>query len=640
MSIIEQLSALPAHSGVYLFANGRGRILYVGKAKSLRHRVRSYFQLTKKNHPAVLPNPALDQNKQHMVQQIYTIDTISTDTEIEALVLEANLIHQHQPPYNVLLRDDKFYLFIKITTNENPPRVFPVRQLKRDGARYFGPYSSAAAVRQTLYLLRRIFPHHSEKEFPRDKTFPHPLFDQWLSGANQTPTAPSAPSQTKLSRPTYRLSPQTNIQHIIRFLRGDRQPIITTLRRGMVQASRQKHYEQAAIFRDQLQAIERLEGSQKVYLPRRESFDVVSLVRQVQTSAVNVFSLRQGKLLNKNTFLLRHPSATSVADILRQFILQYYQVAQDIPRSILIPHPIPDQPAIARSIKPSAPPSFTIPQRGPKKQLLVMGELNAKQLLIQQTAAFAGQAQTDRALQELSAIIHHSSDKKTTPPLSRIETYDISNLQGRLATGSMVVFENGQPNKNQYRKFKIKLGEEPNDYAMLNEVLTRRFSGQHSNWPLPDLILIDGGRGQLNVAKHVLNKLHITLPIAALAKRLETLHYFVPPIITPSANTSVASPAPPPLTVTTVNLPYDSPALFLLQQMRDEAHRFTINYHRLLRSRQHTRSVLDDIPQIGPKTKRRLLRHFGSLQAIHAASTDELSAVVGKTRANLLRDWL
>ena len=193
MSIIEQLSALPAHSGVYLFANGRGRILYVGKAKSLRHRVRSYFQLTKKNHPAVLPNPALDQNKQHMVQQIYTIDTISTDTEIEALVLEANLIHQHQPPYNVLLRDDKFYLFIKITTNENPPRVFPVRQLKRDGARYFGPYSSAAAVRQTLYLLRRIFPHHSEKEFPRDKTFPHPLFDQWLSGANQAPTAPSAP---------------------------------------------------------------------------------------------------------------------------------------------------------------------------------------------------------------------------------------------------------------------------------------------------------------------------------------------------------------------------------------------------------------------------------------------------------------
>lgn len=629
MPVTNQLAVLPAHSGVYLFKNERGDILYVGKAKSLRRRVRSYFRLVKNKPAHIIPNPDMDLNKQYMVKKIASVDTITTDTEIEALVLEANLIHQHQPPYNVLLRDDKFYLFIKITTNENPPRVFPVRQLKRDGARYFGPYSSASSVRQTLLLLRRIFPCHPEKESPRDQTFPHPLF---APGAK---SAPHSPEHNEGDRGLLFNSSQENISSIIRFLRGDRTSIITTLRRGMLQASRQKKFEQAAIFRDQLRAIERLEGSQKVYLPRRESFDVISLVRQTQTSAANIFSVRHGKLLNKNTFLLRHPAAAPAADLVRQFILQYYQVAQDIPKLILIPHQIKDLKAIAQTINSTAPPTFAIPQRGPKKQLLIMGELNAKQFLTQQTATFTSLAQTRRALRELSALIFSLPVKdKSLPILSRIETYDVSNLQGRLATGSMIVFSHGQPNKNQYRKFKIKLHEEPNDYAMLQEVLSRRFSKQRPDWPLPDLILIDGGRGQLNVAKRVLNQLHLDLPVAALAKRIETLHFFSPPTTSPEAPTS------PPQTIATVNLPFDSPTLFLLQQMRDEAHRFTITYHRLLRSHQHTHSLLDDIPQLGPKTKRKLLRHFGSLQAIRAANNDELIQVIGQAKTNLLRDWL
>ena len=620
MSVTNQLATLPAHSGVYLFKNERGDILYVGKAKSLRHRVRSYFRLDKDNPARLLPNPAIDPNKQYMVKRIASIDTITTDTEIEALVLEANLIHQHQPAYNVLLRDDKFYLFIKITTNESPPRIFPVRQLKRDDARYFGPYSSASSVRQTLLLLRRIFPYHPEKESPRDQTFPHPLFDQ-PSASSHHPAASSFPR--------YQSSfPEDNISSIIHFLRGNRKSIITTLRRGMLRASRQKRFEQAAIFRDQLQAIERLEGSQKVYLPRRESFDIISLVCQTQTSAVNVFSVRHGNLLKKNPSLLRPPATTPIADLVRQFILQYYQVAQDIPQLILIPHQIKDQQAIAQTINSTAPPTFAIPHRGPKRQLLIMGELNAKQFLTQQTATFTNLVQIRRALQELSALIFNLSVKnKSLPTLSRIETYDVSNLQGQLATGSMIVFSNGQPNKNQYRKFKIKLNDEPNDYAMLQEILLRRFSKQRHDWPLPDLILIDGGRGQLNVAKRVLNQLRLDLPVAAIAKRVETLHFFSPPTASHQ-------------TVTTVNLPFDSPTLFLLQQMRDEAHRFTITYHRLLHSKQHTRSLLDDIPQLGPKTKQKLFRHFGSLQAIRAASNDELIQVIGRVKTNLLRDWL
>lgn len=581
VNIHEQLATLPPKPGIYLFKDAQGNILYVGKAKKLTARVRSYFR----------ESANLDPAKQPMVPHIRNIETITTDTEVEALILEANLIRQHQPPYNVVLRDDKYYLFIKITTPEEFPRVFPVRRVKRDGARYFGPYSSAQSVRSTLRLLRRLFPHREEKKSPREKIFPHPLF---TTPENDYPQ---------------------NIQNIIRFLSGKRNEIMQTLRAGMQQAAREHHYERAATFRDQLQAIERLEGTQKVFLPRQETFDVVSLARTSGKSAANVLQIRAGKLLGKQTFLLQHRAQTSVADTLRQFILQYYSVAQDIPKNILIPELLNDQETLARWIDAEHPPAFSVPERGQKKQLLIMGESNAAQLLTQAEANVQTDPRVKQALAQLAQAI--GLGKKL---LKRIETYDISNIQGQLATASMIVFADGKPQRSQYRKFKIKITGQPNDFAMLQETLARRFSGRHENWKTPDLIMIDGGKGQLSAAKKILDELFVRASVIALAKREEEI--FKPNQKDP------------------IRLPYDSDALYLIQRMRDEAHRFTISYHRLLRSKRSTRSMLDDIPGIGPKTKKQLLRHFRSVKNLRAAAPQELEKVIGQAKMAVLQDYL
>lgn len=581
-SLLNELASLPAQPGVYLFKNAQGGILYIGKAKSLRPRVKSYFR-TKAD---------LDPAKQKMLPKIAHVETIITDTEAEALILEANLIRQHQPLYNVVLRDDKYYLFIKITTNEEFPRVFPVRRLKRDDARYFGPYSSAQSVRATLQLLRRLFPYRGEKESPRDQIFPHPLFAH---------SAKSAPRSLGEVGPIYK----QNIANIIRFLKGQRQEIIDTLQAGMLAASQSKQFERAAVFRDQINAIERLEGSQKVYFTRHESFDCVSLSRSQNQSAANVFSVRQGKLSGKNTFLLKHRRSTPPADILRQFITQYYTVAQDIPKKIFIPFSLNNQ----------APPIF-VPQRGKKRQLIKMGELSAAQLLHQETTAFASANNTKRATQELAQTLEQANH-----PLRRIEVYDISTIQGLHTTGAMAVFVNGQPQKSQYRKFRLRRTDnKQNDYAMLEQVLERRFSSRHQDWPSPDLILIDGGAGQLRAAQKALRRLNLNILVASLAKRQEELF--------------VAGQSQP------IRLPYDSPALFLLQRLRDEAHRFTINYHKLLRSQQQKKSILDAIPGLGPKTKRKLLNRFGSLPAIKRASDKQLTKTIGPAKTKALRDYL
>ncbi len=626
--IKNKLKLLPKNPGVYLFKDAKGQVLYVGKAKVLHSRVRSYFSFQSLRDQArqsavpnnidspiksandsmkviskMSPSTRLEPAKQAMVAQIADLDTIACDNEIEALVLEANLIKQYQPPYNVILRDDKFYLFIKITTNEERPRVFPVRRIKKDKARYFGPYSSAASVRQTLKLLRRIFPHRGEQDRPRDIVFPHPLF-----------TAMDSPikSANDKNMTTYQL----NIKNIIQFLQGKRQAVMETLTTGMKKAACEKNYEAAIIFRDQLRAIERLEGFQKVYLPRREVFDVISIVRQKSHSAANIFSVREGKLLNKNTFLLKHRATAASADILRQFVLQYFQVAQDIPPIIYVPQSLADEAQMAQWINKKNPPLFMRPQRGKKRQLMQMGEMNAQQLLDQESASLVNKTTAKQAVEELAGIL--GLDPKQT--LQRIETYDISNIQGKMAVGSMVVFTDGQPDKQHYKKFKIRAGETPNDFAMLYEVLSRRFSRRHPDWPKPDLILIDGGRGQLNVAQRVLIENDLNIPMAALAKREEELFM-------------VNNKEP-------VRLPFDSPALFLIQRMRDEAHRFGLAYHKLLRGKQARHSILDEIPGLGPKTKKKLLNHFGSVRGIQQAKLDELTKVIGKSRMDLLQDWL
>ena len=616
-----RISALPTTPGIYIYKNKNGDILYVGKAKNLRSRVRSYF----------VKRADLGPMKEKMITLITDMESIATDTELEALVLEASLIRKHQPPYNVLLRDDKYYLFIKIT-KDIPARIFPVRKIVQDGSKYFGPYSSASSVRTTLKLLRRIFPFREEKDRPRDIIFPHVLFGRH---AGLDPASTWTPGQARGDN-----SATTNI---IRFLSGKRQEIIRTLEAGIASASKNLQYEQAALFRDQLRGIERLEGSQKVYLPNKESFDVISMSQAKNQSAGNVLQIREGKLIGKQTFLLRHRSGTEIQETLRQFIMQYYSVAQDVPKKIYIPISLPDSPLLMQWMVRGKDQEveFVVPIRGVKKQLLAMGELNAKNLLQEEQAETHTKQASRAALDVLLQAVN------VQPPTAlqisqgktfRVETYDISNIQGTLATASMIVFIDGVPAKDQYRKFKIKYqtpgvdgkipgvyAVKPNDFAMLEEALTRRLA--RTQWPMPDLIIIDGGKGQLSSARKAVRlaalahgKPYTEIPIISIAKREEEL--FLPNNPTP------------------VLLPYNSPALHLIQRMRDEAHRFTITYHRSLRSKEQTKSALDDISGIGPKTKKALLQKFGSVSGIEKATDSELIETVGEKKMKLLRDWL
>lgn len=588
--LAEKIKTLPVSPGIYMYKDATGNILYVGKAKHLKNRVRSYFG----------KSAALEPAKIQMVQKICTIETIATDTELEALVLEANLIRKHQPPYNVLLRDDKYYLFIKIT-REEIPRIFPVRRMTKDGSRYFGPYSSATSVRSTLRLLQRIFPFKGEKDTAHDIIFPHPLF---------SPREKSALSELGKSK-------GASTEHVIHFLKGNRQEIISTLEQGIAQASKNLEFERAALFRDQLQAIVRLEGFQKVYLSRKETFDVISIARDRIQSAANILQIREGKLLGKQTFLLHHRTNTRLSDTVRQFLLQYYSVAQDIPKEILIPCPLEDKDVLEKFIHAR----LHVPQRGARRQLLAMGETNAKLFLQEQGAIQETKRASKEALAELLKAIGialRSASWRTQGHPFRVETYDISNIQGKFATASMVVFVNGMPAKDQYRKFKINTQGKPNDFAMLEETLTRRLA--RDDWPLPDLIIIDGGKGQLSSTQKALKKSGKNIPIISIAKREEEI--FLP---------NQKSP---------VLLAYDSPALYLIQRMRDEAHRFTITYHKKIRSKEQTKSILDEIPSIGPKTKRMLMQTFGSVQQIKAASDNELEQLIGKHKTTTLREHL
>jgi excinuclease ABC subunit C len=592
-----QISALPQSPGIYIYKDASGKLLYIGKAKNLRSRVRSYFG----------KSTDLGPTKEKMVSLIATLETIATDTELEALVLEANLIRKNQPPYNVLLRDDKYYLFIKIT-KDNPVRIFPVRKILKDNAQYFGPYSSARSVRETLKLLRRIFPFREEKDRPRDIIFPHTLFPTTI-----TPASDSA-------------------EHVTKFLRGNRQDIITTLEHGINEAAKNLQYEQAVLFRDQLRAIERLEGSQKVYLPRKESFDVISISESSTQSAGNVLQIREGKLIGKQTFLLRHRIKTNKEDILRQFIMQYYSVAKDTPHTIYIPFSLSDIDGISEWIAKitNTPITLQVPERGVKKQLLSMGQLNASNLLREESAVTQTAVASKTAMDELLKYIGIIPQLASLTPDNkfRIETYDISNIQGELATASMIVFENGVPAKNEYRKFKIRLNQDAspsqhksNDFAMLTETLTRRLARSASNdWPLPDLIIIDGGKGQLSSAQKALQQSGFDIPMISIAKQEEEIFL--------------------PNNPTSIRIPYDSPALFLIQRMRDEAHRFVITYHRKLRSREQIKSILDEVPGIGPKTKKALLKEFGSVKNIKDSEDTEIEKIIGIQKTKVLREWL
>jgi excinuclease ABC subunit C len=586
-AIADQLDNVPAGPGVYLMKNAQGDILYVGKAANLRHRVRSYFTA----------GPNLSLKQQRLVAHIHDIDFFLTASEHEALILELNLIKRHHPPYNVRLKDDKTFPYLKIDTGEEWPRVQVTRRLQEDGARYFGPFSSAKSLRQTLKAIRRIFPFRSCSRNITG-TDSRSCLEYYVNNC-------LAPCIGAVSRDEY----HKVIKDLILFLEGKSESILHKLESEMQQAAKALDFEKAAIIRDQLQAARNVIESQKIAIKLSGDQDVIALASDRDQTCAQVFFIRGGKLIGRESFTLQGTRYEAPQHVMDTFVKQFYNSSTYTPPLLLLQYPLEDTAVVEDWLqsKRESRVRILVPQRGNKKQLVDIAAENARQGLAQFTIK-----QQKAALEEALVEIQRELELPEVP--ARIEGYDISNIQGTAAVGSMVVFERGKPKPAHYRRFRIKTIAGANDYAMLQEVLQRRFrrsSDTASSWAiLPDLALIDGGKGQLNAARTALEAVGIdTVPLASLAKENEAI--FLPRRTKP------------------VLLPRQSPGLQLLQRVRDEAHRFAIGYHRQRRTRETLASALDSIPGIGAKRKRALLRRFGSLQGIQDASIEELSATSG-----------
>jgi excinuclease ABC subunit C len=596
-----QLKILPEKPGVYMFKDKAGKVLYVGKSTSLRDRVRSYFG----------PPHALDQKAGTLMGGVRDLDFIVTDSEQEALILECNLIKQHRPRFNVRLKDDKSYPYVKVSLNEEWPRVFLTRRFENDGGRYFGPYASAGSVRNTLDLLKRLFRYCSPRGVITGRR-PRPCFDYFI---NRCVGACSG----EISKEEYR----EIIGQVINFLEGKHEKIARDLSRKMREAADNLEFEKATQLRDTLQSIESISEGQKVLSAGGGDEDVVAFARERDNACVQIFFIRSGKLIDKENFVLEGTQDEEPGQVMASFMQQFYGSAPFIPAKILLQTKPKDAEVIeswlsglrCRRV------SLVVPQRGEKKKLVDMVAKNAEQALAQHKAKWLSDAgKTSAALTELQ-------EKLGLPGLpNRVECYDISNIRGTSAVGSMVVFENGRPRTSNYRRFKIQSVSGIDDYAMMQEVLRRRFkrikSQDASSWAaVPDLVLIDGGKGHLTSAQEVMRELEIdSIPLAALAKENEEV--FLPGRAQP------------------LILPRDSQALYLLQRIRDEAHRFALSYHLKVRKRATLTSSFS-VPGIGPRRKRALFKHFGSLKKIKEASVDEIALVPGMTRqlAEKVKEW-
>ncbi len=584
------LKKIPLKPGVYVYKNKLGEILYIGKAKKLRSRIASYFQ--KKNQ--------LTPHKKLLVKNIAKAEFIITSTETEAVLLEANLIKKHQPPYNIDLKDDKNFLYIKITLDEAYPRVYPVRRINNDGAKYFGPFVSASSVRQTLHLLRRLFPH---------RNFSKPIRKHHLEYLQQR--------YPELLGPADQQEYQQTIQRITHFLNGHFTDIITNLKQQMKQAASRRQFEQAAQLRDKIESVTKIAEKQKIVSTKKEDQDIVSIAREDDLAAINLFFIRHGLLASRQNFILQNTKQRSDQEIVQSFIEQYYSQATKIPPLIIIPTAITNKKLLEKTFHCR----LLQPVRGTKKKLLQMGQENAQHYLASQKASWQKESTKARqALQQLQQAL----SLKTKP--KRIEVYDISNIQGHNPVGSMIVFTDGQPDKKWYRKFAIQTVEGINDPAMMAELLLRRFKnnpppgGEDSGeaaWPKPDLVILDGGKGQLNT---VLKQVSVPTPIAALAKKNEEL--FVPD----KKNAT--------------QLAKHSEAMYLIQRMRDEAHRFAITFYRKKHYHDIVHSALDDIPGIGPAKKKKLITAFGSVDAVRNATQYELTKIVGLAAAKNIKEFL
>ncbi len=616
MPLSEQLKLLPEKPGVYMMKNESGKIIYIGKARSLKNRVRQYFQSSRNLTGKVLS----------MVSQIVDIELLTTDTEVEALILESNLIKKHRPKYNIRLRDDKNYPYLKLTVQDKWPRLTVARQVKKDGAKYFGPYTTTTAMWDTLKLSRRLFPLRTCN---RVEAHTRPCL-QYHIGRCLGPCIKDFDRHADYDQA---------VRDLTLFLEGKSEDLVRRLRQRMDEAAEQLQFERAAELRDQLKAVEFVTQQQKIASVSLEDQDAVGFAQNESDACVQVFFIRGGKLMGREHFILPGAGDMSGPEIMDAFLPQFYHEAAFLPREILV-QDLPDDTEVIEEFlrqRRGGPVHLHRPRRGEKKDLLRMLADNARLVLeerrVQQDRDLEATAQGLSDLQEALDLPH--------PPV-RMECFDISHMQGSEVVASMVVFEGGRPKKADYRRFKIKHGMGNNDFLSMAEVIRRRFrkglderaaladSGllgssdarQEAKFAdFPELLIIDGGKGQLGAAREVLRELGLEhIPTFGLAKENEELF---------------REGHPDPMV-----LPRGSHALHLLQRLRDEAHRFAITYHRKLHARAATHSVLDDIPGVGPVRRKALLRHFGSVAAIRRATPQEVAEVegIGPELAEAIKD--
>ena len=586
-TVAEKLKLLPESPGVYLMKDARGKIIYVGKAIILKNRVRQYFQSSRNQAPKV----------RAMVSHIADFETIMTANEVESLILEANLIKKHRPRYNIRLKDDKSYPYVKVTVQEEYPRVFITRRVVRDGARYFGPYTNVTALRDSLKLLKRLFPMRTCRTMPE-----RPCLEYHIKRC-------LAPCVGKVTAEDY----GAMIRAVLLFLEGRTDDVERELEHRMNLAAEAYHFETAARLRDQLTAVRKAAERQNIVTGAGDQ-DAIGMARSAAGVCVQIFFIRGGKMIGREHFLLRGSEEESDADILRAFLEQYYNQATFVPREVLLPCAIDaaGQEIIERWLaekKGGGKVVLLTPQRGTKHDIVEMATGNAEKFLTdEETRRSLADEQTLGAVEELGRYL----GLRKLP--YRMECFDISHNQGQETVASMVVFEGGMPKKSDYRRFKIKSAEgKPDDFLSMREVTTRRYVGLPKE-ELPDLIIIDGGKGQLSSALEIIRNEagHKEVPVVGLAKQFE--------LVFTEGNSEP------------VELPRRSPSLYLIQRIRDEAHRFAITFHRKLRGKRNLVSVLDHIVGIGPKRRQSLWAHFGTLDKIKAASVDELATVPGMNR--------
>jgi len=587
----EKWKSLPDSPGVYIFLGEEGEVLYVGKAASLRDRVRSYFQRGSSPKAWEILHEAVD------------LDYVVTRNEAEALILEDALIKKHRPRFNTRLRDDKRYPYVKITA-ERFPRVTLVRRPENDGARYFGPFTSSKALRRMLSLAQKLFPLRTcNLDLDSGKRY-RPCLYYHLGKC-------AGPCAGEVSPEEYR----RHVEGVTALLSGRTEELLAELRVRMERAAAAERFEEAAHLRDAIRALERIRERQVVALPESVDLDAVGIALGDRRGYGLVLLVRGGRLIGKEGFPLVVPEGSTSEEVLGEFLDQYYTRTTSVPSEVLIPFAIPEAEALEEYLSSRRGKAVVrVPARGRRRELVEMAGRNAAFALARAASEEASFPQDEGALEELAEAL----DLPTRP--WRIEAFDISNIRGKEATGSMVVFVGGKPRRDAYRRFRVRISGKPDDYAMMGEVLRRRFShglrelqearpgGKFSEFP--DLVLVDGGRGQLNVALRVLGELGLSgIEVAALAKREEEIY-----------RPGHAGP---------IQLSRDSAALKLLQRLRDEAHRFAVEYHRLLRRKETLASLLDSVPGIGPRRKALLLKHFGSLEELKRASLEELLSLPG-----------